>query len=326
MSDENVSQYPDIRTSLFQAGMGGVAGVDLACSVSNAGAAGCVGAYKLSGGDLETMLRRLCSKTSQIVGVNLIPQVVGTRTLLEQVRQVLAETPERVYLSFFGNPEDSVVELVNSSSRQVLIQIGNVSDGARSHGLGAIVVAQGYNAGGHLLGNTPRDTLVSQLRDRCPDAALLAAGGIGSALDVHRSILAGADGILMGTQFVACDESQAHDQYKLAVIGARSSDTVVSTAYNIGWPGTRHRTLRSRVTDDPSLPAKFIGRTQIGGKMYPIPRFSAAVPTRATSGKIEEMALYCGTSCDHVSNRRTASEVVAEFASYIVSARCEMGL
>jgi nitronate monooxygenase len=95
---------------------------------------------------------------------------------------------------------------------------------------------------------------------------------------------------------------------------------VISDVYEIGWPGRRHRVLATTVTSNPMQAKNFIGRTVVEGKSYLVPRFSAAVPTDATSGRIEEMAMYCGLSCDAVSAEVSAADVVAEFARILPGA------
>lgn len=306
-----------VDVSLLQSGMGGVAGAELACAVSNAGAAGCAGGYKLVGDALSAMLDRLATGTDRPVGVNLIPEVVGPEELDRQVAQVLAETPRNVYVSLFGMPEDAVFERVAAAGRQLVVQIGTVEEGVHAAERGAMVVAQGIEAGGHLLGASRRDELVAVLRDRLPDACLVAAGGIGGPTEAERAIAAGADGILLGTAFVVAHESRAHGYFKSAVTAADESDTVITDVYEIGWPGRRHRVLATAVTADPEQPKKFIGRTVVEGKPYLVPRFSAAVPTEATSGRIDEMALYCGLSCGTVSAEASAADVVAAYAGVL---------
>lgn len=305
--------------ALLQSGMGGVAGTELACAVSNAGAAGCVGGYKLAGDALSAMLARLVAGTPRPVGVNLIPEVVGPDDLALQVEQVLAETPPRVYVSLFGMPEDGVFERVAASGRILVVQVGTVEDGVLAAEQGAVVVAQGIEAGGHLLGVSRRDELVARLRDRLPDACMVAAGGIGSPADAERAVAAGADGVLLGTAFVVARESRAHPRFKTAVSAADGADTVITDVYEIGWPGRRHRVLTTPVTENPKQPKKFIGRTVIEGRAYPVPRFSAAVPTVATTGRIEEMAMYCGLACGAVTDEPSAADVVAGFAGVLTT-------
>lgn len=309
-----------LEVSLLQSGMGGVAGSELACAVSNAGAAGCAGGYKLVDGALSAMLDRLTTGTDRPVGVNLIPEVVGPDELDRQVAQVLDETPERVHLSFFGMPGEAVFERVAAAGRQPVVQVGTVEDGVHAAERGAVVVAQGIEAGGHLLGTSQRDELVAVLRARLPDACIVAAGGIGSPADAGRAVAAGADGVLLGTAFVVAHESRAHARFKAAVTAADASDTVITDVYEIGWPGRRHRVLATAVTADPAQPRKFIGRTVVEGKPYLVPRFGSAVPTEATSGRIEEMAMYCGQSCGALSQEISAADVVAEFAGVLPGA------
>ncbi|GHH24647.1 NAD(P)H-dependent flavin oxidoreductase [Streptomyces rubradiris] len=306
-----------LDVSLLQSGMGGVAGAELACAVSNAGAAGCAGGYKLAGEALSAMLARVAQGTDRPVGVNLIPEVVGPDELDRQVGQVLDETPPHVHLSFFGMPDDAVCERVTAAGRRLVIQVGTVEDGVHAAGLGAVVVAQGTEAGGHLLGTARRDELVAALRTRLPDACLVASGGIGSPREAERALAAGADGVLLGTAFVVAHESRAHPRFKSSVTAADETSTVITDVYEIGWPGRRHRVLATPVTADPRQPAKFIGKTVVEGKPYLVPRFSAAVPTDATSGRIEEMALYCGRSCGEIHDEVSAADVVAAFAGVL---------
>ena len=114
--------------------------------------------------------------------------------------------------------------------------------------------------------------------------------------------------------FVVAHESRAHEYFKHAVAAAAESDTVITDVYEIGWPGRRHRVLATAATDDPALAATFIGRTEVEGRSYLVPRFSSAVPTVATTGRIEEMAMYCGLSCGSISQPVSAAEIVAAFA------------
>ncbi|SCK05184.1 nitronate monooxygenase [Streptomyces sp. WMMB 714] len=311
----SVAEVLGVPVSLLQSGMGGVAGAELACAVSNAGAAGCVGGYKLSGEALSAILGRLAAGTDRPVGVNLIPEVVGPELLGRQVQQVLDETPDHVYLSLFGVPDDdAVLERITGAGRHLVVQVGTPEDGERVAGHGAVVVAQGTEAGGHLLGTSARDELVGVLRARLPGTCLVAAGGIGSPDAARRALAAGADGVLLGTAFVVAHESRAHAHFKSAVAGGKGSETVITDVYEIGWPGRRHRVLATSVTETPAQAKKFIGRTVVEGKPYLVPRFSAAVPTEATTGRIEEMAMYCGLSCSDISEETSAADVVAAFA------------
>ena len=303
-----------LRYPVLQAGMGGVAGPVLAAAVSDAGAGGCLGGYKLTGAGLRAAVDDVLARTRGPVGVNLIPEVVGPRTLDEQVTQVLRETPGRVHLCFFGLPDPEVLRQVRDAGRVAVVQVGTPDDARAAAEYAPVVVVQGEEAGGHLLGDAARDELVAAVRRDLPDVCLVAAGGIAAREQVRQALDAGADGVCVGTAFVPTVESQAHPQFQRAVLDAAGSDTVVTDVYRIGWPGRRHRVLRTAVTDRPDQPARVIGRTRVGGTEYLVPRFSSAVPNGTTTGNIAEMAQYCGLACGAVTDRPGAAELVHRLA------------
>ncbi|MFK0288008.1 nitronate monooxygenase [Streptomyces sp. NPDC090499] len=306
----NAAEALGVRYPLLQSGMGGVAGPELAAAVSNVGAAGCFGGYKLDGTALAAALDQLLTLTGAPVGINLIPEVVGDEKLRRQVEEILAGTPDRVYLSFFGLPAPDVLRRVRDAGRLSAVQVGAVEDARAAAEYTQLVIVQGEEAGGHLLGQRGRDDLIEAVRKELRDIAVVAAGGIGGRADADRAFAAGADGICVGTAFVPVAESRAHPAFKDAVIAAGPGDTVITDVYRIGWPGRRHRALRTAATEQPGRPARFIGRTEVGGKPHLVPRYSSAVPTVTTTGEIAEMAQYCGLSCASVTTRTTAATVV----------------
>ncbi|MGV2921515.1 nitronate monooxygenase, partial [Streptomyces alfalfae] len=221
-----------LETSLLQSGMGGVAGTELACAVSEAGAAGCAGGYKLVGGALSAMLERLTAGTDRPVGVNLIPEVVEPAALDRQVAQVLDETPQRVYLSFFGMPKDAVLARLAAAGRRTVVQVGTVEDGVRAAALSTVVVAQGIEAGGHLLGASLRDDLVGALRTLAPEACLVAAGGIGSPAEAPPAVAPPPARVLPATPFVLPRQPRARPPPHATVPrpAAGPSQTTLSSA------------------------------------------------------------------------------------------------
>src|SRR5262249_18303590 len=157
------------------------------------------------------------------------------------------------------------------------------------------VVAQSVEAGGHVRGRIGLLALLDGVLDAVT-IPVVAAGGIGTPRGVAAALAAGAAAVRVGTLFVAAEEAAAHSPYNAALVKARSEDTVLTEAFSVMWPGAPHRVLRSSVEAAAALPDEVVGQTTIGGVPMPLPRFSVPTPTRATTGKVEAMALYVGES------------------------------
>lgn len=309
---------------VFQAGMGGIAGPRLVAAVAEAGGAGIVGLYKHPPQEITALIAETAGLTGRAFGINLVPEVVSEAVLVDQVRAVLAapaETPP--FVSFYGLPPRAAITPARDVGREVIVQIGSVFDAVEAVNRGATqLIIQGHEAGGHHLSRRPMADLVAALVERLPAVPVIAAGGISSGEAAAAAAAAGADAVLAGTAFICAAESAAHDVYRAKVMAACAADTVVSDRFEIGWPGRPHRVLRNAVTEAavPPEPA-FIGRTVLFGRPYPVPRGSAAVPTIHSSGRIEEMALYCGTGCDAVTRIEPAAAIVARLATGFAAGR-----
>jgi nitronate monooxygenase len=305
---------------LLQAGMGGVAGSELAAAVSNAGCGGVVALYKLDGAGTASLVGGAARLTARPFGINAIPEVVDRDRLDEQVEAALETSPATTFFTFFGPPPAEVVARIAAKGRRVLVQVGTVAeaDAAVATGADACIV-QGREAGGHHLGTHPLAELLAAVRRRHRNVPLIASGGIHAGGQLRELERAGADGGSCGTLFVAAEESNAHELFKRRVVEAGASDTVVTHVFEIGWPRRPHRVLRNRsVEERDALDSAFIAMTTVGGRRYPIPRFSAAVPTAQTEGRVEEMAMYCGTSCNGVrAVLPVAATVDAFLAGYV---------
>jgi len=122
--------------------------------------------------------------------------------------------------------------------------------------------------------------------------------------------------VRVGTAFVATPESGAHPAYVDALLSARSGDdTILTTAFDRGWPDAPHRVLACALAAAEALDAEVVGEAGPDDARYPIPRFSVMPPSRDVEGHIEAMALYAGTSVGQVSSIRSAAEVVAELVA-----------
>ena len=223
----------------------------------------------------------------------------------------------RVVELFWSVPDAALVTRARRCGDALVAwQIGSRDDAMAAQDSGCdFVVAQGVEAGGHVRGTVPRDELLEEVLASVSIPVVI-AGGIASAEDVASAIAAGADGVRVGTAFIATPESGAHPAYVDALLRARSgADTVLTTAFGRGWPDAPHRVLASALAAADALSEEVVGEAGPDGARYPIPRFSVTPPSRDTEGHIEAMALYAGTGVGRVSSVRSAADVVAELVA-----------
>lgn len=341
-ANSHVCQTFGIEFPLFLAGMGGVAGPALTAAVSEAGGAGTLGLYRCPPEYIPELLNQTQTLTSRPFGVNFVPEVTTETALLLQLKAVVHWLEQRqrtipqtshssgqtssprvppLFVSFYGIPPASAQQLLNSEGLSSLIQIGSKEEAEKALELQpTALIIQGIEAGGHLLGDAPiRNVLLGLMsqgiHEQCP---LLAAGTIATADDLIALEPLGVSGAVCGTLFIGTWESDAHIDYKRKVLKSYSKDTVITQLFESGWPGRKHRVLHTELLDKPApLPARFIATSHVYGAQHVIPRYAAAVPLRETRGRVEEMALYCGMSCERLPLRSeelpAAGEIVRQF-------------
>ncbi|MFE5023248.1 NAD(P)H-dependent flavin oxidoreductase [Streptomyces sp. NPDC056656] len=302
-----------LELPLLQAGMGAVAGPALCAAVSRAGAGGTLALYKEPPARAARLVREVAAATDRPFGVNVVPEVTGPARCMDQLRAVLPELPRGGFVTSFGLPDSDAVRAVQACGHALVVQIGTLADADTALGQGAAaLVLQGTEAGGHLLGRHPVDRLLATVRARYPQAVLAVAGGIATGKDLADAVARGADGAMAGTLFVPAAESTAHPEFKRRVVDAVADDTLITSLFDIGWPHRPHRVLSNLLTTTTDrAPATFIATTRVDGRDHPVPRYSAAAPGDATTGRIEEMAMYCGRSCTRVTTPHPAAVTVA---------------
>ena len=151
---------------------------------------------------------------------------------------------------------------------------------------------------------------------------LVAAGGIGRPEEVADALAAGAEAVACGTAFLAAREANVHPLYLRRLLEASAADTTLTTAFEDGWPDAPHRVIRNDTLErweQAGCPAPGArpdeGETVATRDGRPITRYSDAQPTRSTSGEIESMALYAGTSVSGVRKEEPAAAIVRRLAS-----------
>jgi Dioxygenases related to 2-nitropropane dioxygenase len=128
----------------------------------------------------------------------------------------------------------------------VIDQVGSVEAAKRSAGAGVdAIIAQGVEAGGHIAGQVSTMVLVPRVVDAVSPVPVAAAGGIADARGLVAALALGAEGVVLGTRFLATPEAAAHPIYKQKVLEATEEDTVRTTLFGRDWPNAPHRALRT---------------------------------------------------------------------------------
>ncbi len=185
-----------------------------------------------------------------------------------------------------------------------------------------ILVAQGWEAGGHVWGQVATLPLVPRVVDAVAPAPVVAAGGIADGRGIAAILALGAAGAWIGTRFLASQEAQVHPLYVEKVLQAAETETVYSSVFDSGWPNAPHRTPRnstltnweaSRSPPSGARPGEGEGIASWTNGM-PITRYSAELPGPEVTGEVEAMALYAGQSTGLVSRLQSAHDIVKEMA------------
>ncbi|MEJ9218149.1 nitronate monooxygenase [Paenibacillus glucanolyticus] len=320
MSEVKLLTAFQLKLPLIQAGMGGIAGPELAAAVSNHGGLGVLAVYKSLPEDMFKNIEKTRELTSGFFGINVIPEVSGEARLKQQIEAIVASDERRIAVVFYGVPPFAVVNLLKMENILVIIQIGTEAEAQTAVEMGAdFLVLQGIQAGGHHLGSQRTEQLFEDVAARGFDAGLIVAGGIATGRDyaVYRQM--GASGCLCGTLFVSALESSAHPRYKDMICQAMPEDTIITNLFEIGWPGRQHRVILNQTVKMGKIqPTHFIAKTVVDEKLYPVARFSAAAPTEHTQGEIENMALYCGESCRNIHMVNSVSNIMDQFAAELM--------
>jgi enoyl-[acyl-carrier protein] reductase II len=231
-----------IEHPVMLAGMGGVSYSELVSAVSAAGGFGCLGASTMGDEKMSAEIAAVRSATDKPFGVDLLTAMPGGMS--EQVK-VIIEGGASAFVAGLGVPTE-VVDLCHRHDVIVVSMCGKVEHAVRAVEAGCdLVVAQGTEAGGHT-GQIASLPLVPQIVDavgyRVP---VVAAGGIFDGRGLAAALALGADGVWVGTRFIATPEARGVLGYKEKLLTSREDQTTVSRAYS----GKTMRVVRNAYTD-----------------------------------------------------------------------------
>ncbi|MGG4580718.1 MULTISPECIES: NAD(P)H-dependent flavin oxidoreductase [Alcaligenes] len=244
-----ITQMCGVQYPIFLAGMAAISGPQLVAAVANAGGMGVLGGLRLAPLMLRKWLRETRALTDQPFGVNVVPQFGGPEVFEAQFQVILQERPRILSLFYAEDYSADMIPRAKDAGMIVMVQTGTVALARKAIAHGAdIIVAQGSEGGGHLnRGTIGLMSLLPAILDCAQGRPVLAAGGITTRQDVRAAMSLGASGVLVGTAFLASEESNAHPLYKQKILEASTDDTEYRTGYSFGWTyGTPHRVIPNR--------------------------------------------------------------------------------
>ena len=289
----------------------------LAAAVSNAGALGMLALTwsTPAGGPV----RETAALTGHPFGGNLVLTSDQHGRLDEAL-----EAGVRIVSLMWGDPA-GYVEPVHAAGGIVMHTVGSAEEARRAVASGVdVVVAQGWEAGGHVWSRVATLPLVPAVVDAVAPVPVIAAGGIGDARGVAAVLALGAQAAWLGTRFLLAQEMPIHEEYRRRLIDAAETDPQwYPDLYDVGWPDSPHRALRNST----SAAWEAAGRPPDGrrpgegdviahfGSGEAIVRYEPAPPMAGTTGDIEALSLWAGQSVALVRRPQPAAEIVAELVS-----------
>jgi len=229
-------------------GMGTATTAPLVAAVSNAGGFGTLGTSAFNAATLETEVASIHERTDKPFGIN---------HLLFQIQEdmfavTLRARPAVTAFAWARKDQDlrDYFQRAHNAGSKVMHMAGEVPEALRAAEAGAdVIVAQGTEAGGHVgwMASLP---LVPMMVKAVAPLPVLCAGGIADGRGLAAALALGAEGVLLGTRFMATPEAPIHPNYKQAIVESDGHDTVLTEIPDLAsqrvWPGAMSRAQRNQ--------------------------------------------------------------------------------
>jgi NAD(P)H-dependent flavin oxidoreductase YrpB (nitropropane dioxygenase family) len=316
--DTSLTRLLGITIPLVQAPIGHHASPELVAAVANAGGLGMVSIGWRSRVDVHAVLQQVHALTDRPFGVNLVLDDDQHDRL-----SVCLEDEVKIVSLFWGDPTPYVRQIHPGGAR-VMHTVGSVREArAAAEADVDVIVAQGWEAGGHVWGEVATLPLVPRVVDAVAPRPVIAAGGISDGRGFAAALMLGAAGVWVGTRFLASEEASVHPRYQDRLLSAAETDTTLGVAFDREWWDAPSRTLRNDTTrrwEDAGRPPW--GERPDEGDVIaseadgsPILRYDPESPAPGMTGDLAEMAQYAGQSVGLVSSTKPAATIVEEMAT-----------
>lgn len=297
--ETRITQLLGVKYPIIQGGMAWVAEHHLAAAVSNAGGLGLIAAASAPAEVVREEIRRCKELTDKPFGVN----IMLLNPNAEEVAHIVVEEGVKVVTTGAGNPA-KYMELWKQAGIKVIPVVASVAMAKLMERAGAdAVVAEGTESGGHI-GSATTMTLVPQVVDAV-SIPVIAAGGIADGRGYAASFMLGAEGVQIGTRFVASKEAVVHDNYKQQIIKAKDIDSTV-TGMSTGHPV---RSLRNKMTKE------YLRLEKEGADFMELEKLTLGSLRKAViEGDVTNGTLMAGQIAGLINNVQSCEEIIHEIA------------
>ena len=307
-----------IEAPIVLAPMGGAVTPELAAAVSNAGGLGTLPLSWNTPDEVRSQVAETAALTDRPFGVNLI------REWDQRERLAVAVDAGAPVISLFWGDAAGLVQEAHDEGAIVFVSVASAAEAARAAAAGAdAVVAQGWEAGGHVRGTVTTLALVPRVVDAVAPIPVVAAGGIADGRGLAAVLALGAAGAWVGTRFLAAQESSIHDEYRRRLLEAVETDTYYGTLFDGGWPDAPHRALRNSTVEGweaagRPAPGERPGEEEevaARGDGSPVKRYASSTPHSSMTGEIEALPNWAGQGVGLVTRVQPAAEIVQELVA-----------
>jgi NAD(P)H-dependent flavin oxidoreductase YrpB (nitropropane dioxygenase family) len=304
----SICRLLDIEHPIALGGMGSATSPELVAAVSRAGGLGALGCHYQTPDQIRARTAAIRQQTNKPFGLNFL-----LFDMREDSFAAALELRPAVMQFAWARPDQDLephFERAHAAGCKITHMAGAVPEAVRAAEAGAdIIVAQGTEGGGHV-GWMASMPLVPMIVDAVAPIPVLAAGGFADGRGLVAALALGAAGILLGTRFLATDESPLHRNFKQAIVDSDGHDTQLSEIPDIAaglvWPGAMTRSRRNR----------FVERW--AGREWALRQNRADALTRLQAarkaGDVEEGTLSMGQDAGLIHDIVPAAEIVARIA------------
>ena len=306
-----------IDTPIVQAPIGPATTPTMTAAVSNAGGLGMLAFLRRDADDVHRLISETHELTDRPFGGNFILRgLEGTDDRLDACLESGVDV-----VSFHWDEPYDYVERVHAAGALLMYTVGDAEAARRAVAAGVdIIVAQGWEAGGHVRGDVATMALLPVVVDAVAPVPVIPAGSIADGRGMAAALMLGADGVWIGTRFVTSEEADVDPSYKERIINASETGTLLSSkVFNGGWAAGGRALRNSTIENWEAAGSPEVGERPGEGEVIakaadggPVERYSSIASYSGVAGDLEGLSNWAGQGVGLIKRVQPAADIVRE--------------